>query len=133
MASLKLSRTFSRLFSTGIPAASSSSPSAPMPPRAVTRLRGEAGAVATRRESHGYYKDVETRPRVLITGALGQLGPGLAQILRSCSGIFLENFHNATVTAEFLFATEKDHPISDRQYEANSHATISLLYQINGI
>lgn len=115
MATRRLNRTFFRLFSTSTP--SSTSPGAPrasMPPRAVTRLRGGAGTVSTRRESHGY-KDAETRPRVLITGALGQLGPGLAQILRDRFGrdnVIMSDINKASEavleSGPFLFADVMD-------------------------
>ncbi|CAL1548891.1 unnamed protein product [Lymnaea stagnalis] len=71
-------RSFIRTFgsSASIP------PRMPAPPRALNRWRRVTGTVSARRESHSYYTDVESRPRVLISGSLGQLGPGLAKILR---------------------------------------------------
>ena len=59
---------------------------APILPKFRKQLpRHTAGAVTSKRESHGIYSESHSgihRPRVLITGALGQLGISFASILR---------------------------------------------------
>ncbi|XP_012944773.1 L-threonine 3-dehydrogenase, mitochondrial [Aplysia californica] len=59
---------------------------AAVPPRFRQQLTRQPAAVSGRRESHGLYNEMDHRPRVLITGSLGQLGGGLARILRDRFG-----------------------------------------------
>ncbi|KAH9524173.1 hypothetical protein Btru_053731 [Bulinus truncatus] len=69
----------------------------------------------SKRASHGYYRDVESRPRILITGSLGQLGPGLARIFREKFGrdnVIMSDINKASESVlesgPFLFADVLD-------------------------
>ncbi|XP_055885731.1 L-threonine 3-dehydrogenase, mitochondrial-like [Biomphalaria glabrata] len=72
-------------------------------------------AMSSKRSSHGYYRDVESRPRILITGSLGQLGPGLARIFREKYGrdnVIMSDINKASESVlesgPFLFADVLD-------------------------
>lgn len=84
-------------------------------PITQSKLHKAAVALTSTRESHGFYSDKEKRPRILITGSLGQLGPGMARILREKYGrdnVIMSDINRASdeiiETGPYLFADVLD-------------------------
>ncbi|BFY99864.1 hypothetical protein BsWGS_02904 [Bradybaena similaris] len=103
----KLSRCLGRFYTTQC--------GTPLQPRAITALRKSENCLSGKRDNHGFFPDVKNRPRILITGSLGQLGPGLARILRERYGrdnVIMSDINRASESVlesgPFLFADVLD-------------------------